>query len=102
MIKQEVMKAHGVGKLEKAECKKYAQTVTKDAWLAVVESAVDICLEKIPKFVPTFQKAFNVTQEQCDIKYTVFMDCIEFTMFSVSFGVFFIMMNHLKFCGMIF
>jgi predicted KAP-like P-loop ATPase len=90
MIEQEVMKKLGLAKLDKAECKSYAKKLSKEPWLTVLETAVDICVDKVPEYVAIYQKHINITKEQCDAKYSVFIDCMEITEFMVSRRLIFI------------
>jgi tRNA U34 5-methylaminomethyl-2-thiouridine-forming methyltransferase MnmC len=79
------MKKIGLAKIEKESTKKLAQGRLKASpWLATVESAIDDCIDRIPKFAVVYQKSYNFPKEKCDAQYTFFNDCLEVIAFSVS------------------
>ncbi|KAG5669922.1 hypothetical protein PVAND_000212 [Polypedilum vanderplanki] len=76
MVEQEMMKKLGLEKVDKAEYKKFIQKHVKEApWIPVMEKAIDICVDKLPEFEAIYQKAYNLTKEQCDTKFCFLFDC---------------------------
>lgn len=65
------------------------KTVDNDEWKSVYKVAVGVCLKEIVRdsaeIVKKFQNApFNITSDQCNVKYMSLMTCIRLEGFSVS------------------
>lgn len=65
------------------------KTIDNDEWNSIYKVAVEVCLNEIDKdlseIVKKFENApYNISSEQCNVKYMSLVTCINLEGFSVS------------------
>lgn len=65
------------------------KTIDNDEWKSIYKVAVEVCLNEIDKdlseIVKKFENApYNISSEQCNVKYMSLVTCINLEGFSVS------------------
>ncbi|KAG5669923.1 hypothetical protein PVAND_000213 [Polypedilum vanderplanki] len=81
MLNQELLKKIGLENLDREPCKNFAMKVTKEPWTTIVINAEETCNKKLSKYIQLIQPIYNVTSDQCDLKYGAFVNCIHITIF---------------------
>jgi hypothetical protein len=86
MLHQKIFEKLNLASLDSEACKKYLTGVLKDdkEWLDIHTKAVDHCLKEMSTHIDAWQKAYEVTKEECDAKYAFMTDCMDLYVFMVS------------------
>jgi hypothetical protein len=68
-----------------AAIEKHLETHVKDSdWLKVAKDGYKNCKKELKPFYAEYQKGSNFTKEQCDVKSTVMVECIDINLFLVN------------------
>lgn len=75
-----------VKNMKKSELKSYFERHTSDQdWLSTIDKGSNWCFNHMDLNLENFQLTFNVTNNECDVKYSYYFLCLEFFSVLVSF-----------------
>ncbi|KAL7024432.1 hypothetical protein ACKWTF_013038 [Chironomus riparius] len=67
---------------DKATYKAYMPTIVQDPeWLTIYENVTNHCVDNLSKYEEFYGKIFKLPKEECDVRYTAFLDCVMGTAF---------------------
>lgn len=90
-MKQEIFKKLDLVKNDDVDteaAQTFIENAMKDAdWKKVMKNVVAMCNKEMGEIAEKYQKQSNMTKEQCNIKYSLVIDCVQIAAFAVSFSL---------------